>query len=116
MSYQTYQQELTNLRSLDRVASSKELNNEIDALTNILFAGPESKEESYYKTITHLMNKIKIYQLSSIDNVRTLCVNSEQKAKFLNAHREKLLKEKESFSVMINLLNEIISARCQPGF
>jgi hypothetical protein len=112
MSYQTYQTELARLKVYDAVQASRELNNEIDSLTKILFTGPEINDESYMKVIVCLLNKVKSYQLNQLDNTRTMTSSVERKGALLGMQQRRLGEVKTSYAQIIDILNKIIANQC----
>ena len=114
MSGELYRTDLQKLKIYDNVACSKQLMEDINSLSIIIFSSPDDKgaQDSYTKQILYLMNKIKIFHLNAIDSHATMVGVSERKTGLMQFEQQRLQMIRGVYADIIQKLNGVISNQC----
>ena len=114
MSQELYRADLQKLKVYDGVQCSKQLMEDVNALSIVLFSGPDDKAalDSYTKQIHHLMNKIKIFHLNAIDTHATMVGVSERKTGLMQFEQQRLQSIRAVYAEIIQKLNAVIANQC----
>jgi hypothetical protein len=112
MSYEIYRTDLQKLKVYDGVACSKQLADDVNALSIILFSAPDDKTDSYTKQIIHLMNKIKLFHLNAIETHATMVGSAERKQGLMQFEQQRLQAIRGVYADIIQKLNGVIGSSC----
>jgi hypothetical protein len=114
MSAEIYRTDLQKLKVYDGVACSKQLMEDVNALSIVIFTGPEDKAsvDSYTKQILYLMNKIKLFHLNAIDSHATMVGVSERKNGLMQFEQQRLQIIRGVYADIIQKLNAVVANQC----